>query len=70
MSDGHDHPARKCAKHCIEHARGDLRDALAQLSKPNPDYIDAIACLCCVISDSSDAIDACAYLIQEDKTCE
>lgn len=70
MSDGHDHPARKCAKNCIEHARGDLRDALAQLSKPNPDYIDAIACLCCVISDASDAIDACAYLMEEGKKCE
>lgn len=70
MSDDHDHPARKCAKYCIEHARGYLRCALAQLSKPNPDYSDAIARLCCVISDASDAIDACAYLMKEDKTCE
>lgn len=65
MSSVHDHPAVRCAKHLIGHERGDLRRALAQLSKPNPDYIDAIANLCCVISDASDAIDACAYLISE-----
>lgn len=70
MSDGHEHPARKCAKSCIEHARGDLRDALAQLSKPITDYADAISHLCCVISDASDAIDACAYLMKEGETCE
>lgn len=68
MSDDFEHPAVRCAKHLIGHARGDLRRVLAQLSKPNPDYIDAISNLCCVISDASDAIDACAYLISECET--
>lgn len=70
MSSVHDHPASKCAKSCIEHARGDLRNVLAQLSKPKPNYTDAIFSLCCVISDASDAIDACTYLIEEGRTCE
>lgn len=68
MIDDFEHPAVRYAKSCIKHARGDLRDALAQLSKPNPDYMDAISSLCCVTSDASDAIGACAYLISECET--
>lgn len=60
----------RCAKLCIGHARADLRDALALLSKPEPNYTEAILALCFVISEASEAIDECAYLVRGDETCE
>ena len=55
----------------FEDARDDLSFALRQLSKPRPDYLEAIRSLCGVSQEVAYLISYCSIRYMEDgETCE